>query len=565
MKILIAEDNATDRLILKKLVEQQGHEVVEAKNGKEAIEKYSSELPGIVLLDVIMPEADGFEVAKFIKLNYDALYTPIIFITSLTETEFLVKCIESGGDDFFTKPFNRIVLQAKIDAFIRAKNLYQTVVKQKQEIELYSEHLVQEQRVAKQIFDNVAHKGALEEAYISYSVSALSIFNGDILLAAKRPLGGVNVLLGDFTGHGLPASIGALPVSDIFYSMTTKGFELFEIISKLNERLHSILPTGFFCCAILAEIDFEQNSLTFWNGGLPDAYLIKRKSGELLELPSSHLPLGIVENDKYDINIDMMAFEDGDSIFIYSDGVIEAEDDRGEMFGRDNLVLALLNGVSEGKSFDSVSQAIKSHSKGSSQGDDITFLEVRNHFEDQTYSPDEVEQVQVKSGPSDSSINLFLGPQSLKSYNPMPMLFDMLMEIGNLRSYRTPLFTILTELYSNSLEHGILKLSSSLKRSADGFAEYYRLREARLDALKDGYVKIAISHADLADGGMLTIHFEDSGEGFDYKSVENIKDDSKLSGRGYPLIYKLADSVVFDNNGSTVTIKFRWYSTGKPQ
>jgi len=558
VNILIAEDNFTDRLILRKLVEAQGHQVVEAENGFIALERIEESLPDIILLDAMMPELDGFEVAQRVKANYPAHYIPIIFITSLSENDSFVKCIESGGDDFFTKPFNKVILQAKISAFQRAKNLYETVIKQKQEIEFHTEHLIQEQQVAKKIFDNIAHKGALAEPYIQYAVSPMSIFNGDILLAAKRPLGGINVFLGDFTGHGLPASIGAMPASDIFFGMTAKGFELYEIVQELNSRLHAILPTGFFCCGLMAEIDFEESSLKLWNGGLPDAYILDKKSGEVQELPSNHLPLGILSEEQFKINLDVRSFEHGQSLFVYSDGVIEAENAEGELFGRDRLLVALCESVTEGRGFSTVKKAIKSFVGEMEQGDDITYIEVKNHEELNYESFNQVAGHFHISGPSDSSFVLTLGPESLKSFNPLPALSQHLMEIGSLRSYRTQVLTILTELYSNSFEHGVLGLSSELKKSADGFAEYYRQREKRIKELADGYVKISMEHENIERGGRLVIEVCDSGDGFDYNKLQNSFDEKYLSGRGYPLINQLAESIEFFDNGSRVKVVYKW-------
>jgi CheY-like chemotaxis protein len=558
MKILIAEDSFSDRLILKKIVESHGHEVLEAENGVQAQELCRKEPPDLVLLDALMPELDGFEVARWIKENYSSSYLPIIFITSLNDPESLVKCIESGGDDFFTKPFNPVILKAKVSAFERAKELYQTVVEQKQKIEYHTQHLVQEQRVAKRIFDNIAHKGALDEPYIRYEVSPMSVFNGDILLAAKRPLGGINIFLGDFTGHGLAAAIGAMPASDIFFRMTTKGFELFEIIQEMNTRLNSILPTGFFCCAAAAEIDFEDNSIKFINCGLPDAYIIDRNSGEVDALSSTHLPLGILSNDKLNIQIELFPFKEGASLFICSDGVIEAENEDGEMFGQERLLIALCEGASSGDAFGKVKEALMPFHRSREQADDVTYIEIRNHKEYERVAFHEVDEVLSQAGPSDSTFSMSLGPCSLRNFNPLPVLTQHLMEIGNLRSYRTQILTILTELYSNALEHGVLGLNSGLKKSAHGFAEYYRLREQRLNQLTNGYVNISVSHVNESHGGRLEITVEDSGNGFDYQSLSKKAAEKGLSGRGFPLIFQLADSVEFSKNGSHVKVVFSW-------
>src|SRR5690606_40932182 len=84
----------------------------------------------------------------------------------------------------------------------------------------HNEHLLREQHVAKAVFDKVAHSGCLDAPNIRYMQSPYALFNGDLLLAAYKPSGGMHVMLGDFTGHGLPAAIGAMPLAELFYGMT---------------------------------------------------------------------------------------------------------------------------------------------------------------------------------------------------------------------------------------------------------------------------------------------------------------------------------------------------------
>ncbi|MBQ0777662.1 MAG: response regulator, partial [Pseudomonas sp.] len=117
LRVLIADDNPTDRMILGRLVTQLGHEVISAENGLDAVDCFINQRPDLVLLDALMPVMDGFEAARQIKQASGEDLVPIIFLTSLTETGALVQCLEAGGDDFLTKPYNPVILQAKILAF----------------------------------------------------------------------------------------------------------------------------------------------------------------------------------------------------------------------------------------------------------------------------------------------------------------------------------------------------------------------------------------------------------------------------------------------------------------
>ena len=131
LMVLVADDNPADRMILRRLVERLGHQVHEAEHGQQAVELFALHSPDIVLLDALMPTMDGFEAARRIKLHAGEDLVPIIFLTSLTETGALVKCLEAGGDDFLTKPYNPVILEAKIRAFRRMREMHQTLQSQR--------------------------------------------------------------------------------------------------------------------------------------------------------------------------------------------------------------------------------------------------------------------------------------------------------------------------------------------------------------------------------------------------------------------------------------------------
>ena len=201
IKVLVADDNRSDRLILSSILKNQGHHVIEACDGMEALAAFEAEQPDIVLMDVMMPRMDGMEATRRIKGMSDGELVPVIFLTSLKKASELAECLEAGGDDFLSKPYNQTILQAKIKAFYRMRQMNEKIADN-------NAYMLQEQRVAKAVFDNVAHSGCLDAPNIKSLVSPLAVFNGDVLLAAYRPAGGMHILLGDFTGHGLPAAIG---------------------------------------------------------------------------------------------------------------------------------------------------------------------------------------------------------------------------------------------------------------------------------------------------------------------------------------------------------------------
>lgn len=118
-KVLIVDDEMDALLALKVALEAEGYNIVEAKDGYEAIEKVHSEIPDVILLDLMIPGIDGFEVCKQLKSNPMYSHIPVIMLTARGEVDDKVEGIELGADDYVTKPFNLKELKARIKMILR--------------------------------------------------------------------------------------------------------------------------------------------------------------------------------------------------------------------------------------------------------------------------------------------------------------------------------------------------------------------------------------------------------------------------------------------------------------
>ncbi len=553
LKILIADDNDSDRLILTAIVKKEGHESVTAANGQEAVDMYKEHKPDIVLLDALMPVMDGFNAARLIKEASGEDLVPIIFLTSLQDAASLAKCLDSGGDDFLSKPYNRIILKAKINAFSRMRTMHSA-------IQEHNKQLLLEQQVAKTIFDNVAHLGCLDAGNLKYSLSPLAVFNGDTVLAERKPDGGMYVFLGDFTGHGLPAAVGSLPLAEIFYGMTGKGFNIEEILREINQKLRKILPTGVFCCGSMIDMDFYEKSAKVWVGGLPNCFLYHSGNKEITELISKNLPLGVLDSKSFKPVFEEYSLDIGDRFFLWSDGIIESRNVEGEMFGEDRLRDVFYKCQEPEELFQQTLSAVDEFiGVEGVRDDDITVLEAKmvEHAELGESNLQNMKGTSV--GPMDWELEFVLKAATLKLYNPLPLVLHIVTEVEGLRSVSGQLYTLLAELFSNALEHGVLNLSSELKKSTAGFAEYYQARTKALEQLSEGEVKVTLRHKPLNLGGLLTIRMEDTGNGFDHESIINrSRTNKEYSGRGLPLISKICDSFAYKGKGNIVEATIQW-------
>ena len=557
LTILIAEDSAADRLLLATIVQRLGHTVLLASNGAEAVEVFCQQRPHLVLMDGLMPVMDGFEATRQIKTLAGEVLVPIIFLTSLNHADALTRTLEAGGDDVLLKPYNPMLLAAKITVMDRLRRLQDTVLQQRDQIARHNVYLLNEQRVAKAVFDRVAHEGCLSAPNIQYRQSPYALFNGDLLLAAHTPSGDTHLLLADFTGHGLPAAIGAMPLAEVFYSMTAKGYGLGEMLREMNAKLKRILPVDMFCCAHVVCVSALRRSLEVWSGGMPDGYLHTLATGQRTALSSQHLPLGVLKAKAFDHSTRVLPMLPGDQLFLLTDGVTETTGPDEQLFGAQRLQRVLEANRDPQHLIDEVEQALRQF-QGQTR-DDVSMVQITSQVPQRLGMPAMLYTDSGQCSPLDWSARFEFRASTLQRFNPLPYLLHMLMEVHGLRAQGAQIHAVLSELYSNALEHGVLGLDSRLKRDAKGFARYYELRNQRLIALKSGFVRVAMCVVPERQGGRLTLHVEDSGPGFDVASMQaRPLDLDRLSGRGLNLVRQLCPSARWSDEGRTATVEFLW-------
>ena len=139
--ILIVDDEAAGRHTLESILEGQDYQIVMAENGPEAIEKAQKILPDVILLDVMMPGMDGFEVCKRLRADPLLAEVPIIFLTALDDRKSLLIGLESGADDYLTKPYDRFELRARLLGITRL-NRYRKLLDERANIETAHEQLL---------------------------------------------------------------------------------------------------------------------------------------------------------------------------------------------------------------------------------------------------------------------------------------------------------------------------------------------------------------------------------------------------------------------------------------
>ena len=552
-RVLIVDDDSTNRILLRTQLAKLGYSITEAKNGLEAIELFKTVRPHIILMDVLMPVMDGYEATSILKKEMKDHHIPIIFLTALTDEKDLAKCLEIGGDDFLSKPASLTMLKAKLSSIERSQALNQKLNNQ-------NAQLLDDEALAEELFSRVvmAQNDELDKLGVIYK--SASTFSGDLILSKRSPTGDLYIMLGDFTGHGLNAAIGAIPVSQIFNSMTKKGYDLITIIIEINKKLFELLPDNMFCAAGIVSISADLSVTKVWNAGIPDMLVFNTtQKKEVHRFKSAHLPLGIVYDTDYD-EMEAYLLNTSDALFIMSDGVIEATNSLGQMFGMENLITSLTQSCTSGMFAKNLEQDLDEYTNGVEQKDDISFLSIvmSENLSGTSFVIEKETGVveQIKTGSSQLLWNsdYQFNAQLIKENNPVPLLVNQVKEMEHLMENENILFTILSELYMNAVEHGLLKLESEIKSSSSGFDNYFMEKVRRLELLEEGYIKIKIESYQNGEGSRyILIRISDSGDGFKYKNISRkIYNDDMLSGRGIPLLHELCESIHYEGNGNTV-------------
>ncbi len=151
-RILIVDDSYTTRKMLARRLRQQGHSVAQAQNGRQALEMVSSEPFDLVLLDVIMPEMDGYQVLQRLKDHKEWRDIPVIMISAVDEMSSVVRCIELGAEDYLPKTFDPVLLKARINACLEKKRLRDSEIEQQRKLNQLNRALQTRNRFIRETF-----------------------------------------------------------------------------------------------------------------------------------------------------------------------------------------------------------------------------------------------------------------------------------------------------------------------------------------------------------------------------------------------------------------------------
>ncbi|WKJ90007.1 SpoIIE family protein phosphatase [Methylomonas montana] len=375
MKILVADDVPENRILLDKLLTRMRHQVILAENGQQAVELFGSTDPDLILMDIMMPEMDGLQAIKQIRLLATEKWVPIFVISALAEVQDVVDGLQAGADDYLPKPFNQAILNAKLSSVQRSLDMQRCIIADSQQLQIYRDQNETEQLFLQSIFERLIKQNDVKDEHLQFWLQPAQRFSGDLICAQRINSRQIYFMLADATGHGLAAAIPTVIVNQAFQAMTQKGLSIPLIVREINRLLFNQMPPDRFVALVLGMIDSARKSIELWNGGLPEVLALNGDGEPLHAFHSSHTFAGVLDDTTFDDRCETWHWQHECEIFMYSDGLPDAQNPDHELFGQDNLLRTLAQ-AKPGHRVAAIQQALRAHMADRDAQDDISCMAI---------------------------------------------------------------------------------------------------------------------------------------------------------------------------------------------
>ncbi|RLB79760.1 MAG: fused response regulator/phosphatase [Deltaproteobacteria bacterium] len=311
LTILIVDDNPVSVKLLEAMLRKEGYQVITASDGPQAREVAFEEQPDLIILDVMMPGEDGFEVITHLKKNARTASIPVIFLTGRYELDAKLAGFDLGAVDYITKPFQAPEVLARVQLHLKLSRATNSLIASQ------ASRLKQLEEAQTSM---LTAPEELPRAHFSVYYSALLEAGGDFYDVFRISDDMFGYFVVDVSGHNIATSYITAAVKALLKQNCTPIYKPVESMRMINDVLAEILPEGIYLTACYAKLNRKKKLLSIVNAGHPPAvYLPKEGEARLTEVDGDIL--GIFNEVYYgqqDIKVTT-----GDRFFLYSDGLIE--------------------------------------------------------------------------------------------------------------------------------------------------------------------------------------------------------------------------------------------------
>jgi serine phosphatase RsbU (regulator of sigma subunit) len=369
--LLLVEDDPENIGIVNSLLGEM-HEIRVAKNGAKALELAHIEpMPGLILLDVIMPHMDGYEVCKHLKADPKTRDIPVIFLTGKTDVVDETRGFEVGAVDYIHKPFSPPIVTARVRTHLMLREAHETVA---QQLSIMNSELEMARQVQLSILPReIPNVSGLEITGRYLPMNSVAGDFYDFLAVDDKHLG---ILIADVSGHGLPSALIASMLQNALAWERPHASDPGQVLAGLNRAINGRFETHFVTAAYLF-VDLENGKVKYSGAGHPPLLLWQAK----LQRASEYVENGFMLGPFADARYSSVSFplEQGDRVVLFTDGVTEVKNSSGDEFGVEGVrrILESKHCLSPGRFVDALLYGLSGWSEqaiGSSQSDDITLL-----------------------------------------------------------------------------------------------------------------------------------------------------------------------------------------------
>jgi serine phosphatase RsbU (regulator of sigma subunit)/signal transduction histidine kinase len=380
--LLVVDDKETNRDLLARHLERQGHTVALAENGRQALEIIKKHKFDLVLLDILMPEMNGYEVLQRLKRDENWRDIPVIMISALEKMDSVVRCIEMGAEDYLPKPFDPVLLRARIGACLEKKRLRDEAkaLLQRLEGELQAARNLQLSMVPQEFPPPTPQHPVMIHAFMEPAREV----GGDLYDFFYLGDNNFCFLIGDVSDKGAAAGMFMAMTCSLmrlapkqWYRATGEVPEPDQILATVNVELCDNNPDMNFVTLLLALFNLRTGELRIANAGHPAPYILRH--GQQVETIDTHrsLPLGIRPNETY--RTESLKLSSGEGLFLYTDGITDATNASDDFYSEIRLEndLYKLCDIAPADVINTVLHKVNTFAGDSPQFDDMTMLAVR--------------------------------------------------------------------------------------------------------------------------------------------------------------------------------------------
>jgi len=381
-RILVVDDNDDNRYTLTLYLELEGYTNIEtAQDGEEAIARLKAERFDLVLLDLQMPKVDGYQVLAWLKSEAPLRDLPVIMISALNEMNSVVRCIELGAVDYLLKPFNPVLLKARLGATLEKKRLRDQVDAHLARLE---EELEAARRLQMAMVPQSFPMPSTDFPVDLYaSMEPAREVGGDLYDFFMTEDGTLCFLVGDVSGKGMPAALFMARAksliriaTELMRSRHGAAAGPAEIIARVNRELCQDNSDLMFVTLFFAMFAPHSGVLEYCNAGHNAPYRLNATTVETIE-GAKGIILGVRADAAYETR--RLSLAPGETVYVFTDGVTEANNVTEELFSEARLeaVLRAAAGFSACDIVRAVGEAVRGFVGAALPFDDITMMAVR--------------------------------------------------------------------------------------------------------------------------------------------------------------------------------------------